>query len=65
MFTVRCPRCRHDQLYDPKLTTKNPTVSKKSKRCVYCGMNFSIHPDQIRTRIVQVGKRQEMNAPLF
>jgi len=65
MLTVRCPRCRHDMLYGPKLSQQSPTVVGKKKRCVYCGMTFSIHSDQAKTRIVQIGKRETPNMPLF
>jgi transcriptional regulator NrdR family protein len=65
MLTVKCPRCQHDQLCDPKLSEKTPSVVGKKKRCVYCGMTFSIHSNLEKTNIVQVGKRDEMNTPLF
>jgi hypothetical protein len=65
MLTVKCPRCLHDQLYDPKLTPEAPLVVGKKKCCVYCGMTFSVHSNLAQTRIVQVGKREEFNAPLL
>lgn len=60
MLTVRCPRCQHDMLYRP-----TGHVVGKSKRCVYCGMTFSVHGNQERTRIVCVGKRDAPNTALF
>jgi uncharacterized protein (DUF983 family) len=61
MLTVRCPRCKHDQLYDPKIGQGSPTVVGRKKRCVYCGMTFSVHTDQTRTNIVAVGKILDPN----
>jgi hypothetical protein len=61
MLTVKCPKCLHDQLYDPKINEKTPTVVGKKKRCVYCGTSFSIHSDQLKTRIVAIGKAVRFN----
>jgi hypothetical protein len=63
MLTVKCPKCLHDQLYDPKISDKTPTVVGKKKRCVYCGTSFSVHSDQLKTRIVAVGKIANPNMP--
>jgi hypothetical protein len=52
-------------LFDPKINQKTPTVIGKKKRCVYCGMTFSVHGNQTASNIVQIGKRLEMNAALF
>jgi hypothetical protein len=54
MLLVKCPRCLHDMKYDPKLTSLQPTVVGKKKRCVYCGMTFSVHSDQVASRIVSI-----------
>jgi hypothetical protein len=61
MLTVKCTKCLHDQLYDPKLNSKTPTVVGKKKRCVYCGTSFTVHVDPTRTRIVAVGKAENFN----
>ena len=63
MLTVKCPRCMHDQLCDPKINAKSPTVVGKKKRCVYCGMTFSIHSNQVKTQIVAIGKIAHPNEP--
>jgi hypothetical protein len=60
MLTVRCPRCAHDMCYEPK-----GLPAGKKKRCVYCGMTFSVHTDLERTRVVCEGKRVEPNTALF
>lgn len=52
MLTVRCPRCKHDQKCDPRISQSSPTVVGKKKRCVYCGMAFSIHSSMETTNIV-------------
>jgi len=57
MLTVKCPRCLHDMLYDPKITQESSTVVGKKKRCVYCGMTFTVHSDQKTSRIVGIGKQ--------
>ena len=62
VFTVRCPRCKHDMLYQPM---KSGVVAGSKKRCVYCGMTFSVHSNQVATRIVCEGKRQDPNTALF
>lgn len=62
VFTVRCPRCRHDMLYQPM---KTGVVAGSKKRCVYCGMTFSVHSNQVATRIVCEGKRADPNTALF
>lgn len=56
MLTVKCPRCKHDMLYDPKISQATPTVVGKKKRCVYCGMTFSVHSSIPATNIVGIGK---------
>ena len=61
MLTVKCPRCKHDQLYDPKINSSSPTVVGKKKRCVYCGMAFAVHSNQVSTRIVAVGRIERPN----
>lgn len=58
MLTVRCPKCRHDMLYQP-------AAQLKRKRCVYCGTTFSVHPNLPNSRVVCEGKRLAPNAPLF
>ena len=51
MFIVKCDRCGNDQKVAPRLRGRHE-VSKKSKRCVYCGKTFMIHTSFSRTRIV-------------
>lgn len=49
MLLVKCPRCGNEQKYDP-----GPgEITTKSKRCVYCGRSFKVHPDQERSCIVR------------
>lgn len=52
MLIVRCDRCGNDQKTAPRVKGRWE-VSKKSKRCVYCGKTFKIHSDITKTRIVQ------------
>jgi hypothetical protein len=61
MLTVRCPKCHHDQLCDPRISQETPTVVGKKKRCVYCGMTFSIHSNMECTNIVAIGKVADPN----
>ena len=65
MLTVRCPNCKNDMRYDPKLSLSCPTVTSKKKRCVYCGRSFSVHPDSPRTCIVAPGPLPVHNAHLL
>ena len=52
MLIVRCPKCGHDQRTDPKVE-KLGDVTKKVKRCVYCGHSFRIHSNMDKSRIVK------------
>ena len=52
MFVVRCDRCGNDQKVAPRLRGRWE-VSKKSKKCVYCGKTFKIHSDFSKSRIVE------------
>ena len=52
MFIVRCDNCGHDQKTAPRIKGRWE-VSKKSKRCVYCGKTFKIHGSFSTTRIVR------------
>jgi hypothetical protein len=65
MFTVRCPECKNDMRYDPKLGGGSPTIVGKKKRCVYCGHTFSVHPDQTRTCVVASRPLAVHNEHLF
>lgn len=48
MIKVRCPKCRHAMNYNPTAGM----MSTKSKRCVYCGHTFKIHPNLKDSRIM-------------
>jgi len=45
-FLVKCPKCKHDMKYQ----TEDSILSKKVKRCVYCGRSFKVI-DRIVKRI--------------
>ena len=45
---VRCPKCHHDMLYQPK----KGLMSHKIKRCVYCGHSFKVHASPEKSRII-------------
>ena len=49
---VKCPKCGKNQRTNPRVKKKSE-VSKKVKRCVYCGHSFKIHPSIEKTRIVK------------
>jgi len=49
IYVVRCPKCHHDQKYMPR----DGAVKGKSKRCVYCGRNFTLHPNPKKSRIIK------------
>jgi Zn ribbon nucleic-acid-binding protein len=55
MLIVRCPHCGKDQRTDPRITNLGD-LTKKVKRCVYCGHSFRIHSSQVRSHIVKVEK---------
>ena len=61
MFVVRCPECRHTMRYHP---TKTGVVSSKTKKCVYCGRSFKIHPSYVDSRIVRE-EEKNTTTPLF
>jgi uncharacterized protein YbaR (Trm112 family) len=44
MFLLKCPKCKHDMKYQ----TEDQFLTKKVKRCVYCGRSF-----QVKDRIVK------------
>lgn len=56
ILTVRCPKCGHDQKYQP-MGVAGPgscvDIVVKAKRCVYCGRSFKVHSCLPKTRIVQ------------
>jgi len=49
MFTVKCPRCKHEMKYMPI----KGKLSKKVKRCVYCGYSFKVHSSSEKSRIIK------------
>lgn|GEM_PF-824327 len=49
VFIVKCPSCGHNQRYQPK----TGVLTKKSKRCVYCGRTFKVHSSLPKSRIVK------------
>ncbi|MBR9702689.1 hypothetical protein GOV10_01510 [Candidatus Woesearchaeota archaeon] len=50
LLTVRCPRCGHDQKYQPM----GGDITQKSKKCVYCPRTFKVHGSLPKSRIVAV-----------
>jgi len=38
MLLLYCPKCRNKMKYD----TKDKSLAKKRKVCVYCGKSFSV-----------------------
>jgi len=48
MITVKCPKCRKLQKYEPR----QGRLTKKYKTCVYCGRSFKIHSNEHLSRIV-------------
>lgn len=38
MFLLRCPKCRHAMKYEGR----DSILTKKVKRCVYCGRSFKV-----------------------
>jgi len=49
MLTVKCPKCKHDMKYMPS----KGDITKKVKRCVYCGHSFRVHSSLKKSRIVK------------
>ena len=43
VLIVKCPKCGKNQKTNPNLK-KLTDLSKKVKRCVYCGKSFKISP---------------------
>jgi len=56
VLVVKCPRCKNDQKTDPRIE-KLGDITKKVKRCVYCGHSFKIHSKLPKSRIVKVEKK--------
>ena len=46
MFLLKCPKCGNDMKYQ----TEDIILSKKAKRCVYCGRSFKVK-DHILKRL--------------
>jgi len=44
MFLLQCPKCKNRMKY----STKDRILTKKSKRCVYCGRNFNVKNNIIK-----------------
>ena len=38
MFLLKCPKCGNDMKYQ----TSDNILSKKVKKCVYCGRSFTV-----------------------
>ncbi|RME52412.1 hypothetical protein D6783_04795 [Candidatus Woesearchaeota archaeon] len=47
MLVVICPRCGKSQRCQPR----KGDITKKRKRCVYCGRTFNIRPSPDASRI--------------
>ena len=47
LLAVRCPKCGSDQKYQPQ----GGEISKKVKKCVYCGCSFKVHSCLPKSRI--------------
>jgi len=56
VLIVRCPKCGKDQKTMPHIANQGD-ITKKVKRCVYCGHSFKIHSSLPKSRIVSVAKR--------
>lgn len=56
VLIVRCPKCGQDQKTAPNVK-KTGDITKKVKRCVYCGHSFKIHGSLVKSRIVGVVKK--------
>ncbi|MFA6074095.1 MAG: hypothetical protein WC758_08310 [Candidatus Woesearchaeota archaeon] len=52
MLIVRCPKCGKDQRTAP-IIKQEGDLTKKVKRCVYCGHSFKIHSTLLTSRIVK------------
>lgn len=59
MFVVRCPECKHTMRYH---AVKTDVVSNKTKKCVYCGRSFKIHPSYVHSRIVREEEKNTTTA---
>jgi uncharacterized protein YbaR (Trm112 family) len=46
MFLLKCPKCKNNMKYQ----TEDQILTKKVKRCVYCGRSFKVK-DRIIERI--------------
>jgi len=53
MIIVKCPNCGNTQKTDPRVE-KQGDLTKKVKRCVYCGKSFKIHSNQTKSRILKI-----------
>lgn len=51
VLVVKCPKCGHNQKTDPKVVATGD-LTKKVKKCVYCGHSFKIHSNIDKSRIV-------------
>ncbi len=52
LLLVRCDKCGNNQKVAPRVKSRSD-VSKKSKRCVYCGKSFKIHSGLDNSRILK------------
>ncbi|MEM4259943.1 MAG: hypothetical protein QXG00_01790 [Candidatus Woesearchaeota archaeon] len=57
MLKVKCPKCHQEMLYNPNTTNSNLSeITKKIKKCVYCGHSFKVHSELMKSRLVKIGK---------
>ncbi|GIU69404.1 MAG: hypothetical protein KatS3mg002_0640 [Candidatus Woesearchaeota archaeon] len=52
MIIVKCPKCKHNMKYEPQ----KGRITKKNKRCVYCGYTFKVHSNIEKSRIIKIEK---------
>ncbi len=55
VLIVKCPGCGKNQKTNPRITRPSD-LTKKTKRCVYCGRSFKIHSNN-NSRIVGSAKK--------
>lgn len=53
MIIVKCPHCGNTQRTAPKVEQRGD-ITKKVKRCVYCGHSFKIHSNLDKSRIIKI-----------
>ena len=48
ILTLKCPKCHNTMEYAPR----DKNITKKTKRCVYCGTSFKVHTNPKKSRIL-------------